>query len=95
MAIDVRGYAAQSATSPLEPFRFTRRDPRRDDVTIDIQSDESFVIRGIEAASIGYLCSRDGIMLHELTPINDSLEEAYMALTRDEVEYQTTGLVGV
>ena len=66
-----------------------------DDVTIDIQSDESFVIRGIEAASIGYLCSLDGIMLHELTPINDSLEEAYMALTRDEVEYQTTGLVGV
>jgi len=36
MSFDVRGYAAQSATSPLEPFRFTRRDPRPDDVTIDI-----------------------------------------------------------
>ncbi len=65
-----------------------------DDVAIDIKSDESFVIRGVEAASIGYLCSRDGILLHELTPIKDSLEEAYMALTRDDVEYQTSGLVG-
>ncbi|EIL86820.1 NAD(P)-dependent alcohol dehydrogenase [Rhodanobacter sp. 115] len=31
-----RGYAAQSATQPLGPFRFERRDPRPDDVVIDI-----------------------------------------------------------
>ncbi|WP_424363886.1 NAD(P)-dependent alcohol dehydrogenase [Methylocystis parvus] len=30
------GYAAHSATSPLVPFHFERRDPRADDVTIDI-----------------------------------------------------------
>ena len=63
-----------------------------DDVMIDIQSDQSFVIRGVEAASIGSLCARDGITLHELTPIKDSLEEAYMHLTRDEVEYETSDL---
>ncbi|HEX4300456.1 MAG TPA: NAD(P)-dependent alcohol dehydrogenase, partial [Gammaproteobacteria bacterium] len=31
-----RGYAAQSATTPVAPFSFTRRDLRADDVAIDI-----------------------------------------------------------
>lgn len=36
MAITVRGFAAQSAASPLAPHQFTRRDMRPDDVVIDI-----------------------------------------------------------
>ncbi len=36
MPSDVRGYAAQSATSPIAPFNFTRRDLRSNDVAIDI-----------------------------------------------------------
>ncbi|MEO8986650.1 MAG: NAD(P)-dependent alcohol dehydrogenase [Rhodanobacter sp.] len=36
MPLNIRGYAAQSATAPLAPFRFERRDPRTDDVVIDI-----------------------------------------------------------
>ena len=36
MTTNVRGYAATSPTSPLAPFRFERRDPRPDDVVIDI-----------------------------------------------------------
>ncbi len=34
--MNVYGYAAQSANTPLAPFEFTRRDPRPDDVVIDI-----------------------------------------------------------
>ncbi|MFP8966505.1 NAD(P)-dependent alcohol dehydrogenase [Pokkaliibacter sp. CJK22405] len=34
--LNVLGYAAESATSPLKPFTFERRDPRADDVTIEI-----------------------------------------------------------
>lgn len=34
--IKTKAYAAPSATSPLEPFTFERRDPRPDDVVIDI-----------------------------------------------------------
>jgi uncharacterized zinc-type alcohol dehydrogenase-like protein len=34
--LPVRGYAANTATSPLEPFEFTRRDPGPRDVVIDI-----------------------------------------------------------
>ena len=36
MSMKTRGYAAQSATSPIAPFSFERRDPRADDVVIDI-----------------------------------------------------------
>lgn len=34
--IQTKGYAAQSATTPLQPFSFERRDPRPDDVVIEI-----------------------------------------------------------
>jgi len=36
MTMDVLGYAAQSATDALAPHRFVRRDPRPDDVVIQI-----------------------------------------------------------
>ncbi len=36
MTLNIRGYAAQSATTPLAPHQFERRDPRPDDVVIDI-----------------------------------------------------------
>jgi alcohol dehydrogenase (NADP+) len=36
VTMNVRGYAAMSATDALVPFRFERRDPRPDDVLIEI-----------------------------------------------------------
>ncbi len=36
MTMNVLGYAAQSAKDPLAPYRFARRDPRPDDVVIEI-----------------------------------------------------------
>ncbi|MET4896855.1 NAD(P)-dependent alcohol dehydrogenase [Sphingomonadaceae bacterium jetA1] len=36
MPTPTRGYAAQSAETPLAPFSFERRDPQADDVAIDI-----------------------------------------------------------
>ncbi len=36
MPTKAHGYATHSATSPLVPFQFERRDPRPDDVTIEI-----------------------------------------------------------
>jgi uncharacterized zinc-type alcohol dehydrogenase-like protein len=36
MALTIKGYAAQSATTPLAPHSFERREPRADDVVIDI-----------------------------------------------------------
>ena len=48
-------------------------------------------VTGIPAERIGELAARDGIVLHELTPVAGSLEDAYLALTQDEVEYHAGG----
>ena len=37
---------------------------------------------------IGELAAAAGVVLHELSPVAGSLEDAYLALTQDEVEYQ-------
>ncbi len=56
-----------------------------------IASDEAGVleISGLEAADIAGTAVAAGIVLLELTPITTSLEDAYMALTDDAVEYRT------
>jgi len=48
-------------------------------------------VTGIPAERIGELAARDGLVLHELTPVAGSLEDAYLALTQDEVEYHVGG----
>ncbi|MGN9910634.1 ABC transporter ATP-binding protein [Phytohabitans sp. LJ34] len=45
-------------------------------------------VSGASAAQIGDLARRHAIALHELTPRRASLEEAYMDLTREAVEYK-------
>ncbi|HEX8488220.1 MAG TPA: ABC transporter ATP-binding protein [Propionibacteriaceae bacterium] len=47
-------------------------------------------VTGRDAQSIGEAALGAGIVLHELAPAHESLEEAYLALTHDAVEYQTT-----
>lgn len=51
------------------------------------ESDGALAVTGITAAQIGDLAATKGIALHELSPQEASLEEAYMELTRDSVEY--------
>ncbi|MFC4554053.1 ABC transporter ATP-binding protein [Georgenia faecalis] len=46
-------------------------------------------VRGRTAAEIGDLAAASGIALHELTPVRASLEDAYLTLTQDEVEYRS------
>lgn len=47
-------------------------------------------VSGLAARRIAELAAGAGIPVYELTPVAGSLEDAYMALTRSEVEYQTT-----
>ncbi|GAA3909534.1 ATP-binding cassette domain-containing protein [Actinoplanes auranticolor] len=51
----------------------------------------AFEVTGLSAAAIGERAATAGIALHELTVQRPSLEEAFMELTRDAVEYQTVG----
>lgn len=56
--------------------------------SITPREDGAFVVVGPDAQQIGTVAAQTGAVLHELTPMGASLEEAYMALTKDEVEYQ-------
>ena len=47
-------------------------------------------VAGLPAEQIGERAAAAGIVLHELSPQRVSLEEAYMELTRDAVEYRAT-----
>jgi len=52
-------------------------------------TDGSFIVTGLEARRIGEAAMAAGVVLTELTP-QRSLEQAYMDLTRDSVEFQTS-----
>lgn len=45
-------------------------------------------VHGLTSAEVGTVAARDGIVLHELIPQTASLEDAFMRLTGDAVEFQ-------
>ncbi len=59
------------------------------DVTVQQTADGTLSINGVGAAQIGEAAARAGVVLHELTPVTASLEQAYLELTQDEVEYHS------
>jgi ABC-2 type transport system ATP-binding protein len=65
------------------------------DVTITTTEHEALTVTGLTAPFIGDAAARAGIPLHELTPVSASLEEAYMELTQDDVEYHAGGAAAV
>jgi ABC-2 type transport system ATP-binding protein len=54
------------------------------------QADENGLleVNGLSATEIGDAASEHAIPVHELTPLQASLEEAFMTLTRDEIEFK-------
>jgi ABC-2 type transport system ATP-binding protein len=60
-------------------------------VTLSRVGDDLLEIEGATSAQIGDSAARAGLALHELTPVLGSLEEAYLRLTDDDVEYRTGG----
>ncbi|WP_134195984.1 ABC transporter ATP-binding protein [Curtobacterium sp. PhB25] len=59
--------------------------------TVTPREDGTFLVVGPDAPTVGNIAAQAGVALHELTPTGASLEEAYMALTRDDVEYRSEG----
>ena len=59
------------------------------------QSDDaSLVVTGLDAPAIGDLAAAHGIAVHALIPRSASLEEAYLDLTGDSVEYRAASPEG-
>jgi ABC-2 type transport system ATP-binding protein len=57
--------------------------------------DEELRVQGLDAPSIGELVGKNGLFLHELTLVRSSLEDAFMTLTADSVEYHAASPAGI
>jgi len=58
-------------------------------VTVDAVEPGLLEVHGPTAAEIGELAAARQYVLHELTSVSGSLEQAYMSLTADAVEYRS------
>jgi ABC-2 type transport system ATP-binding protein len=54
-----------------------------------VDDDGAIVVTGMTSAQVGELATQRGLTVHELVPLRASLEDAFMELTRDAVEYRT------
>jgi ABC-2 type transport system ATP-binding protein len=57
---------------------------------VAIEDDGSLSVRGANEVAIGELAAKISVVLHELAPQSASLEEAFMELTEDSIEYRGT-----
>ncbi|MGG7463763.1 MULTISPECIES: ABC transporter ATP-binding protein [unclassified Plantibacter] len=61
----------------------------RDGVSITRLEEHLLEITGVSSAEVGVAAAGAALVLHELTPKSGSLEDAYLSLTGDAVEYRT------
>jgi ABC-2 type transport system ATP-binding protein len=54
-----------------------------------VADDGAILVAGVPSARIGELAAQSALTLHELTPQRASLEDAFMELTSDAVEYRS------
>jgi ABC-2 type transport system ATP-binding protein len=57
---------------------------------VTMHEDGAILASGLTSAQIGELAAARALTLFELSPVRASLEDAFMELTRDAVEFQTT-----
>ena len=58
-------------------------------IAVDLKDATTLTTTEAPAARIGEIAAANGVVLHELTTIHASLEDAYLELTGNEVEYTT------
>jgi ABC-2 type transport system ATP-binding protein len=62
---------------------------------VQVEEDGSIVATGLTAVEIGELAADRLFTLHELSPLRGSLEDAFMEMTHDAVEFRTHVAAGV
>ena len=60
-----------------------------DGATVSRAATDLLSVTGLAAPRIAEIAAGAGVVIYELTPVKRSLEDAYMELTRDDVEYRT------
>ena len=64
----------------------------RQGATISKSDDQTLIVEGMTAAQIGDVAADAGLRIHELMTLTASLEDAFMEMTKDEVEYRPTAM---
>jgi len=62
-----------------------------DGVVVAATEPDTLEVQGVTSERIGEIAAREDIVLHELTPQTASLEDAFMRLTGESVEYHAAG----
>jgi ABC-2 type transport system ATP-binding protein len=57
------------------------------DVSVDRREADQLDITGLDSSAVGEIAAEHRIVLHELIPQQASLEEAFVELTRDDIEF--------
>ena len=58
---------------------------------VELLRAETLQVSGMDSEAVGLVAAREGIPLIELTPVQATLEEAFMEITRDAVEFHGGG----
>jgi ABC transporter related len=58
--------------------------------SVELTGSNEAIVKKIETTVIGETAAKKGLVLHELTPVRTSLEQVFMNLTGDAVEYRST-----
>jgi ABC-2 type transport system ATP-binding protein len=59
--------------------------------TTSIDDDEAVIVAGLTSAQISGIAARASLTIHELTPLRASLEDVFMEITSDALDYRTGG----
>jgi ABC-2 type transport system ATP-binding protein len=89
MADLLDAHAAVRVRSPQAPLLASAL--RRAGGRVELELDGSLRVDGLDTAEVGEVAFAAGVRLHELTRVTESLEDVYLALTGDEVEYRAVG----
>lgn len=90
---DVGGFVAQASSGAPVRVRSPQRQALADALTAhggrcETLEPETMQVYGLTPERIGELAAAGQMVLHELTPVQVSLEDAFMSITRELVEYQ-------
>jgi ABC-2 type transport system ATP-binding protein len=82
-----RGAMVRLVTPEADTFSVALR---RVGATVTVAADGALDVEGLTSAQIGDLATTDRLTVHELSPVLASLEDAFMDLTADAVEYRSS-----
>jgi ABC-2 type transport system ATP-binding protein len=55
--------------------------------SVEVEDDGALAVTGADTVAVGELAAHNGVTIHELVAQSASLEEAFMELTHDSIEY--------